>query len=71
MTNGFRPTVWVGLRALLAEIKRSPIFVSPFDLSLPTFRREWSFVRKSGHADAFVLAWLATERNAAARPTLM
>lgn len=69
MTNGFRPTVWVGLRALLAEIRRSPILIPSFDFA--AFRREWTFVRKSGQADAFVLAWLASERNAARRPTLM
>ena len=70
MTNGFRPTVWGGLRALLAEIKRSPIFVPSFELSFSPFRREWASVRKSGNADAFVLAWLARERSAR-RPTLM
>jgi hypothetical protein len=69
MTNGFRPTVWTGLRALLAEIARSPIFVPAFDRGLLAFRREWALVRKSGHADAFVLAWLASERNHARRPS--
>ena len=71
MTNGFRPTVWVSLRALLAEIRRSPIFFPSFDCRFASFRREWAYVRKSGQADAFVLAWLASERHAARRPTLM
>jgi hypothetical protein len=59
--------VWAGLRTLLAEIRRSPIFVSSLDRHSEIFRQQWASVRKSGKADGFVLAWLASERNDARR----
>jgi hypothetical protein len=67
MTNRFQPTVWAGLRTLLAEVRRSPIFIRSLDRHSGLFRREWASVRKSGKADAFVLAWLASHRNDARR----
>lgn len=61
MTTWFEPGVWAGLRALLAAVRNSPIIVHPvFRMPLmpvPT----WASVRKSGNADAYVLAWLASE----------
>ena len=65
MNNRLQPRVWAGLRTLLAEVRRSPIFVRSFDRHSGIFRQDWASVRKSGKADAFVLAWLASERKGA------
>jgi hypothetical protein len=60
MTTWFEPSVWAGLRMLLAAVKNSPIV--PLNLvRLPVPLADWMSVRKSGNADAFVLAWLASE----------
>jgi hypothetical protein len=67
MSNRLQPTVWAGLWTVLAEIRRSPIFALSLDRDSGVFRHQWASVRKSGNADAFVLAWLASERNAARR----
>ena len=67
MTNRLQPMVWAGLRTLLAEVRRSPIIVRSLDRRSGIFHRGWASVRKSGKADAFVLAWLASERKAARR----
>ena len=60
------------LQALLAAVRRSPICLRPIARLtlaarewLPIVRSplatvEWLKVRKSGHADAFVLAWIAS-----------
>ena len=61
------PMVWATLQTLLAEVRRSPIFIRSLDCPSRLFRREWAAVRKSGNADTFVLAWLASERNDARR----
>ena len=45
--------IGVGLRALLAAIKASPIVVRVSAL-------DWARVRKSPDVDAFVLAWIAS-----------
>ena len=71
MTNRLQPAVWTGLRSLLAEVRRSPIFVRSLDRGSRYFRREWAAVRKSGQADAFVLAWLASQRQSTNRPTVL
>jgi hypothetical protein len=47
------------LQALLAAIARSPIVVWPILASSATRPAAWAAVRKSGNADAFVLAWIA------------
>jgi hypothetical protein len=62
MPNKLQPTVWAGLRTLLSEVRRSPIFIRSLDRRAALFRRQWAMVRKSDRADAFVLAWLASER---------
>ena len=71
MTNRLQPTVWAGLRTLLAEVRRSPIFVRSIDRHSGLFRQQWASVRKTGKADAFVLAWLASQRNESRRPNVL
>jgi len=46
------------LRALLAAVARSPIVSRPAPAA--AYRARWAAVRKSGNADAFVLAWIAS-----------
>jgi hypothetical protein len=72
MTTWFEPSVWTGLRALLAVVKNSPIVMPPF-LRAPVIKpADWASVRKSGNADAYVLAWLASHaRGARTRRVLM
>ena len=61
-------TVWsealadIGLQALLAVVRNSPIILRPIlrPNPLAEWSAEWSKVRKSGNADAFVLAWIAS-----------
>ena len=60
MTTWFEPSVWAGLQALLAAVKNSPIVPLPL-VRLPVSLADWRSVRKSGNADAYVLAWLASE----------
>ncbi len=67
MTNRFQPMVWASLQTLIAEVRRSPIFIRSLNCHSRLFRQEWAAVRKSGKADAFVLAWLASQRNDARR----
>lgn len=67
MTTWFEPSVWAGLRALLAAVKNSPIVPLPL-VRLPVPLTDWMSVRKSGNADAFVLAWLASEGRRGRRP---
>jgi hypothetical protein len=59
MTLRSEPVADVGLQALLAAIRRSPIVWRPLVRSVLT-AVEWSRLRKSAHADAFVLAWIAS-----------
>jgi hypothetical protein len=57
------------LRVLLAVIARSPIIVRPILTGMALRLTDWAAVRKSGHADAFVLAWIASHvRGARRRP---
>jgi hypothetical protein len=49
-----------GLLALVDAIKRSPIIVRSILASSAALLTEWTAVRKSNHADAFVLAWIAS-----------
>jgi hypothetical protein len=46
------------LRALLAVVARSPIVWRPVPVVVDP--AGWAAVRKSGNADAFVLAWIAS-----------
>jgi len=71
MTKRLQPTVWAGLQTLLAEVRRSPIFVRSLDRHSRLFRQQWASVRRSGKADAFVLAWLASQRNDARRANVL
>ena len=72
MTTWFEPSVWTGLRALLAAVKSSPIVVPPLLCGPVVKPADWASVRKSGNADAFVLAWLASQaRSARTRRVLM
>ena len=72
MTNWFEPSVWTGLRALLAAVKSSPIVVKPLSRAHVMKPADWASVRKSGNADAFVLTWLASQaRSAGTRRVLM
>ena len=58
-------TIWSGssdrdgLLALVAAVSRSPIVVRSI-LTSSSLMTEWAAVRKSNHADAFVLAWIAS-----------
>ena len=71
MTTWFKPSVWAGLQVLLAAVKSSPIVARPL-LRVPAMPMPgWAAVRKSGHADAFVLAWLASEARNARRPRVL
>jgi hypothetical protein len=51
------------LRALLAAVARSPILWRPAPAVVTA--TGWAAVRKSGNADAFVLAWIASHVRAA------
>ena len=62
------PTDRAALRALLAAVARSPIIVRPLLTAAAARLTEWAAVRKSGHADAFVLAWIASHNRSARRP---
>jgi len=48
------------LRALLAALAHSPIVVRSVLAASATSLTGWAVVRKSGNADAFVLAWIAS-----------
>jgi hypothetical protein len=55
------------LRVLLAVVARSPIVWQP----VPAYaarRAQWAAVRKTGNADAFVLAWIASHVRGQRRP---
>jgi hypothetical protein len=70
MTTSSKRSVAAGLQALFAAIKVSPILVWP-RLRLPGISfGEWATVRKSGDADAYVLAWIASHvrGNTSRRP---
>jgi hypothetical protein len=71
MTNWFEPSVWTGLRALLAAVKSSPIVVKPLLRTSVMKPADWASVRKSGNADAFVLAWLASQARDARNPRVL
>jgi hypothetical protein len=58
MTLWFEPSAGAKLHALLAALRRSPIIVPIVCTACAAL--EWSRVRKSGNADAFVLAWIAS-----------
>jgi hypothetical protein len=49
------------LYALIAAIKRSPIVVRLSERLL--LARDWASVRKSPDVDAYVLAWIASQRR--------
>jgi hypothetical protein len=70
MTVRFEPMADSGLQALLAAVRRSPIIwrpiVQPDETGI-----EWAILRKSAHADAFVLAWIAGHVGVARTPVLM
>ncbi len=72
MTTWFEASVWTGLRSVLAAVKSSPIVVKPLLRAPVVNPSDWAAVRKSGNADAFVLAWLASHaRGARPRRVLM
>jgi len=72
MTTWFEPMVRAGLRALLAAVKNSPIVAFPLARIPLVPIANWAAVRKSGNADAYVLAWLASEARRGRRArTLM
>ncbi len=65
------PSLWAPLRTLLAAIRRSPIVPRP-PVQLPAVvLADWASVRKSGNADAYVLAWLAREARNARHPRVL
>lgn len=55
------------LQALLAVVARSPIVVRPILTAMAVRMIDWAAVRKSGNADAFVLAWIASHVRGARR----
>jgi hypothetical protein len=70
MTTSPKRSVAAGLQALLAAVKAPPILVWP-RLRLPGISfGEWARLRKSGDADAYVLAWIASHArgNSSRRP---
>jgi hypothetical protein len=67
MTKRLQLMVWAGLRTLLDEVRRSPIFLRSLDRNSFCFRQQWASVRKTQKADEFVLAWLASQRTDARR----
>jgi len=71
MSTWFEPSVWAPLRALLAAIGRSPIIARPLARTPVAAFADWASVRKSAHADAYVLAWLASEGRNARRPRVL
>jgi hypothetical protein len=59
MTIWSEPLAGTDLQALLVAVRGSPIVICP--IVRPTsVTTEWSAVRKSENADAFVLAWIAS-----------
>ena len=66
-------TIWSGssdddgLLALVAAVRGSPIVVRSIVTSSAALMAEWAAVRKSNHADAFVLAWIASHVRGAKR----
>ena len=60
MTIWSNPSDGASLLALVDAIKRSPIIVRTILTSSAALLSEWTAVRKSNHADAFVLAWIAS-----------
>jgi hypothetical protein len=56
-----------GLLALVAAVRRSPIIARSILTSSALLMAEWAAVRKSNHADAFVLAWIASHVRGAPR----
>ena len=70
MTVRFEPMAGSGLQALLAAVRRSPIIWRPIVQSAGA-GIEWAMLRKSAHADAFVLAWIAGHVGGTRPPTLM
>ncbi len=66
MTIWSEPPAGTELQALLAAVKGSPIVVRP--VVQPPAALRWSAVRRSGNADAYVLAWIASHVRGAVRP---
>jgi hypothetical protein len=60
MTTLHKRSVAAGLQALMAAVKASPIVVWYRRRWADARFRDWATVRKSGDADAFVLAWIAS-----------
>ena len=48
------------LLGLVEAVRRSPIVARAILTSSAALLAEWRAVRKSNHADAFVLAWIAS-----------
>jgi hypothetical protein len=69
MTVRFEPMADAGLQALLAAVRHSPIICCPIARSAVT-GIEWANLRKSAHADAFVLAWIASHVDGTRPPML-
>lgn len=60
MTTWTASSDGASLLALVDAIKRSPIVVRSILTSSAALLREWTAVRKTNRADAFVLAWIAS-----------
>jgi hypothetical protein len=58
-------SVGATLTALAAAVARSPIVVPSLAQRAARRAAAWAAVRKSGQADAFVLAWIASHVRAA------
>ena len=71
MSTWFEPSVWAPLRALLAAIQHSPIVARPLARVPVAAFADWASIRKSGNADAYVLAWLAREARHARRSRVL
>jgi hypothetical protein len=67
MTDSTEPSAGVDLQALLAVVRNSPIILCPIVPSTAAPFVDWTTVRKSGNADAFILAWIASHVRGAKR----